>query len=90
MFVEIFGWDPEQLICKPCLNAKKLVELRGMEHQFYPMAKMSVTEDHKVNKMELSNRAADLGFVVATLPQIFVDGKHIGGFDDFKEYVNAL
>lgn len=90
MFVEIFGWDPDHLVCKPCLNAKNLVKTRGMDHVFYPMAKLSVTEEHKVNKMELSNRAADLGFVVATLPQIFVDGKHIGGFDDFKAYANGL
>jgi glutaredoxin 1 len=29
------------------------------------------------------------GSPVRTVPQIFVDGEHIGGFDEFSNYVDA-
>lgn len=88
MLVEIFGFDPESFVCKPCINAKNLAMSRKMNYKFYPIAKVSASEEHRANKMELTNRANAINLVVETMPQVFIDGVHIGGFDQFKEWAN--
>ena len=88
MLIEIFGFDPEHFKCKPCINAKNLAELRRFNYKFYPITKASVTEEHRTNKMELTNRANAINLKVETMPQIFIDGKHLGGFDEFKKWAN--
>lgn len=57
--------------CSYCVRAKQLMDKKGMEYQ-----EVRVDEDHeqRVFMMEKSGRR--------TVPQIFIDGKPIGGFDD--------
>jgi glutaredoxin 3 len=61
--------------CHYCDSAKKLLDSKGVEY-----SEVSLDEDpEKLKEMiERSNRR--------TVPQIFIDGKSIGGFDD----LNAL
>lgn len=78
--IEIYGWDPEEIVCRPCINAKNLAKTRNLDFVFYPMTR---SDDTKM--AELTTK---VGFAVRTLPQIFVDDAHIGGFDEFKKYAN--
>lgn len=87
MITEIFGFDPAEMHCAPCIRAKELAAEAGVEFVFRPMAKMSKTEEHRINKDNLSRRAKQMNFVVKSLPQVFVDGVHIGGADEYQAYL---
>ncbi|URQ03481.1 glutaredoxin [Vibrio phage PVA23] len=88
--LEIFGWDESDFRCVPCLKAKRLAETRGLIFDFIPLAKEKVTDAHKHNREELERRMHELGQELKTLPQVFFDGVHVGGFDDFKAKIHAL
>ncbi len=90
MLLEIFGWDADDFRCVPCLKAKRLAETRGFIYDFIPLAKEKVTEDHAINREELERRMQENSLELKTLPQVFFDGKHVGGFDDFKEMIHSL
>lgn len=87
--VEIFGYDPECFTCKPCINSKNLSSVRGINYTFLPIGKPDMTDEHKANRAEMLQRAVNLNYEVKTLPQIYVDGTHIGGFDEYKKYLNS-
>jgi len=60
--------------CSFCINAEKLLLAKGVE----------------VSKINIEQEAEKFAEVVArigrdSVPQIFIDGKHIGGFDDLSE-----
>lgn len=88
--LEIFGWDPDDFRCVPCLKAKRLAETRGLIYDFIPLAKEKITESHALNREDLERRMHENEIELKTLPQIFFDGKLIGGFDDFKEKIHNL
>ena len=62
-------------ICPYCVRAKMLLEKREIDYIEY-----KIDEDHKKYKemLELSNGRQ-------SVPQIFIDGKHIGGYDDLVD-----
>lgn len=72
MKVEIFGSD----WCVPCRNAKKLCEEKQLEYTF---------NDISSNGEALEEIKRRLGKSPATIPQIFIDGNHIGGFNEFQQ-----
>ncbi|UYD60037.1 glutaredoxin [Aeromonas phage avDM12-TAAL] len=86
--IELYGFDPLELECKPCLNAKRLLDTRMVDYVFLPIAKISKTEEHKVNKADLTRRAKEHGVTVTSMPQAFIDGQYIGGFEELKAWVN--
>ncbi len=61
--------------CHYCDSAKKLLDGKGVE---YSEVDLDEHPERLKEMIELSNRR--------TVPQIFIDGKSIGGFDD----LNAL
>mgnify|MGYP001258996367 FL=1 len=63
-------------ICPYCVRAKMLLEKREIDYIEY-----KIDEDHKKYEemLELSNGRQ-------SVPQIFIDGKHIGGYDDLVDY----
>lgn len=69
--VLIYGKDN----CPYCVEAKKLSETNGLKFEYK-------------NVLEGDNRSELLQIVpdAKTVPQIFVRGKHVGGFDDFSVY----
>lgn len=87
--LEIYGWDAEDFRCVPCLKAKRLAESRGMQFNFIPLAKHNISEEHKINREDLERRMQENCIELKTLPQVFFDGKHIGGFDDFKSKIHS-
>jgi len=60
--------------CPFCKNAEKLLESKGVD----------------IEKINVDKEADDFAKVIAqtgqdSVPQIFIDGQHIGGFDDISE-----
>jgi glutaredoxin 3 len=65
--------------CPYCINAKELFKAKGVAFQ-------EVLVDQDITKRE-EMLAKSEGR--KTVPQIFIDGKHIGGFSDLKELDNS-
>lgn len=62
--------------CFYCDEAKKLCSINALEYEWFDVTE----EKNKKDMFALYPEAK-------TVPQIFVNMKHVGGFDDFKKYV---
>lgn len=71
MKVEIYG----KVGCDFCDRSKFLCEMKGIEYQYYTLGL----------NYDVTELTARLGFAVRSMPQIFVDDKHVGGYDALKE-----
>jgi glutaredoxin 3 len=60
------------MLCGYCYRAKKLLEERGVSYH-----EIDVMTDG-ARREEMRNRSGGR----STVPQIFIDGRHIGGCDD--------
>jgi len=64
--------------CGYCNMAKQLLESKNAK---YSEVRIDLDENQRAAMMERSGRR--------TVPQIFIDDLHIGGFDELKELENA-
>ncbi|WMY95571.1 MAG: GrxA family glutaredoxin [Arsenophonus sp.] len=78
MFLLIFG----RAGCPYCISSKMIAEkLKNTLNDFhYSYIDIEV---ENITKNDLSKKA---GKIVKTVPQIFLDGKYIGGFTEFEKY----
>ena len=60
--------------CPYCIRAKRLLDMRGADYD------EKGVEDQAV-RAEMIGRSGGR----STVPQIFIDGKHVGGCDDLME-----
>lgn len=60
--------------CPYCIRAKRLLDMRGVDYD------EKGVEDQAV-RSEMIGRSGGR----STVPQIFIDGKHVGGCDDLME-----
>lgn len=60
--------------CPYCINAKELLDSKGVQ---YKEIRIDKEEGKRDEMLRISNGRR-------TVPQIFIDNKHIGGFDDLK------
>lgn len=74
MKITIYGRNQ----CPYCVFAKNLADRQDAQVTYIDMIADGISA------MELSELA---GKVVTTVPQIFVDGVHVGGYDDFQLYL---
>jgi glutaredoxin 3 len=58
--------------CPYCVRAKKLLDIKG-----YPYREIDVSSDTKLRK-SMTKKANGR----TSVPQVFIDGSHIGGCDD--------
>ena len=81
MFVVIFG----RSACPYCVRAKEVAEkLKEKREDFnYRYIDMEV---EGVSKADIEKT---VGKPVETVPQIFVDENHVGGFTEFEQYAKA-
>ncbi|QHJ78899.1 MAG: hypothetical protein [Caudoviricetes sp.] len=95
MKIEIFGYDPAIYTCAPCINAKRLTQMKidaGMklDVSFISIAKSKTASGKPVIDMtvgsELCKRLQRASIMGMTMPQIFVDGRSIGGFSELREF----
>lgn len=77
MKVVIYGAD----WCKPCQNTKKLCKEQEFDFEF---------KDISVEPEALKEVTDLLGYKPKQIPQVFVDGKHIGGSTEFALFVQQL
>jgi glutaredoxin 3 len=64
--------------CPYCMDAKKLLDKKGVKYQEIPVDK----DADKLSEMvKLSGRRS--------VPQIFINNKPIGGFDDLSELATS-
>ncbi len=61
--------------CPYCLAAKRLLTSKGVSFE-----EIDVSADPQL-RIAMQERANGRG----TVPQIFIDGTHVGGFDDLSE-----
>jgi glutaredoxin 3 len=61
-------------MCPYCVRAKMLLQRKGMS---WEEKRIDIDHDLAGEMMQRSNRR--------TVPQIFIDGRHVGGYDDMAE-----
>lgn len=64
--------------CPFCVQAKALLESRGIEY-----------EERNVNKEWTKEQLLEAVPTARTLPQIFLDDQHIGGFTELRKYLRG-
>ncbi|MFP4009025.1 MAG: glutaredoxin 3 [Spirulinaceae cyanobacterium] len=69
--VEIYTWSR----CPFCIRAKALLDRKGIDYQEY------VIDGDEAARSQMSQRANGR----RSLPQIFINDKHIGGCDDLYD-----
>jgi len=69
--IEIYS----KFLCPYCARAKKLLESKGVSYEEYDITMGGAKREEM---LERSNGRH-------TVPQIFIDGRHIGGSDDLAE-----
>lgn len=74
--IEIYGTDG----CTYCSAAFKLAKETGMSMAYY-----HIDSDPKAMQVITDKIGA-----FRTVPQIVVDGEHIGGYQELRKYVNEL
>ena len=70
--IEIYG----KTRCTFCNSAKALAESKGRDYKYY-LLDADYTEEEFFEKFPGAR----------TFPQIIVDGKHVGGFDDLEAFL---
>jgi len=73
--VEIYTWQT----CPFCLRAKLLLWLKGVDYTEYKI------DGDDTARNQMSQRANGR----RTVPQIFINNQHIGGFDDLDQLNQA-
>lgn len=87
---KIFGFVPSVYNCAPCMNAKRLLDAKGHQYEFVSVADSAIDGVPNLNEKVIDELEVAVGTRRMTMPQIFKDGKHIGGFDQLKEHIRNL
>lgn len=64
--------------CPHCINAKKLLTNRGISYVEHTVGVNGVT------KQTIEDKIGN-GYEVKTVPQIFIDGEHVGGYTELAK-----
>ncbi|RCU51542.1 MULTISPECIES: GrxA family glutaredoxin [Corallincola] len=78
MFVVIFGRSG----CPFCVRAKELAEKLTEDRDDFKFRYIDIHEEG-ISKADLEKT---VGKPVETVPQIFIDQEHVGGFTEFDAY----
>jgi len=63
-------------VCPYCVNAKNLLDSKGIEYEERNLETGGWTKEQLLEAVPGAR----------TVPQIFIDGKHIGGYDQLKQH----
>ena len=61
--------------CPYCIRAKKLLDMKGVDYCDY---EISGDEEKRAEMIQRANGRT-------TVPQVFIDGEHVGGSDDLMQ-----
>jgi glutaredoxin len=70
--------------CRYCTEAKTLLQIRNVQ---YEEINVQIVDGAKERMLA---ECAEIGYKPETYPQIWVDGKHIGGCSDLKAYFDKV
>lgn len=88
---KVYGFSPSVYNCAPCMNAKRLLDAKRHEYEFVSVAEYKGEDGRPVlTESVVDELESLLGTRSLTMPQIFHNGKHVGGFDQLREYVRTL
>jgi len=83
MFVELYTKSQ----CSYCVQAKNLLEREMIGAEITDVSAGSI-EDQVLARERLIDRVVNAtGTPPRTMPQIFIDGEHVGGYDDLVVYL---
>lgn len=85
----IFGYDSTIHKCPYCDNAKRLATMKGIQFEFINVMPAKGEFDEEVIS-DLLKRLGRESKVGITMPQIFWNDNHLGGFDDFRAVAGQL
>ena len=68
--VEIYGTS----FCRHCMDAREFLQAKGVEYEEYLLDLMPLEKDAMIERCGQNS-----------IPQIFINGQHIGGLVDLKE-----
>lgn len=77
MKVEIFSKDG----CPYCVKAKNLLTIKGISYTEHTVGK------NGIDKQFIQEKAG--GKPIHTVPQIFIDEAHVGGFNDLEKWFKS-
>lgn len=86
--IEIYGIPEEVYLCWGCKSAIKLVKSLDLPYEFYKVVKRVDNElgfEYNREKIEELAKRLNVNSLKFVYPQIFVDGKHIGGFKNLRD-----
>lgn len=85
----IFGYDSKIHKCQYCDNAKRLATMKGLPFNFVNVMPVAGEFDEPViaDLLKRMGRESKIGI---TMPQIFWNEEHIGGFDQFRAVAGQL
>ena len=66
--------------CPFCVNAKNLIQSKGFDFTEYTLGENGITKQTIIDRLN--------GKVISTVPQIFIDDEHIGGYTDLVAHWN--
>lgn len=92
MKVEIYGIPKEVSFCQYCEMAKNLCKAKKIDFEFKPVFRKLENGERWPNEEiydELSARLNRDNLNGLTMPQIFVDNRHVGGFTEFRKYLET-
>ena len=69
--------------CPYCVRAKQIADTLSEQREDFNYKYVDIWAEN-ISKADLSKSA---GKTVETVPQIFIDQKHIGGCSEFEDYV---
>ena len=70
--------------CTFCVQAKTLMNIRGIEWEELNMQK------NPENQVELMEKCEKINIVPRTVPQIWIDDDYVGGFQELKNKLDAI
>jgi len=70
--------------CTYCTQAKLLMDMRGIEYQ-----EVNIDNDPSA-KETLLTECAEIGVVPRTAPQIWLEDKYLGGFQELKAELDSM
>ena len=70
--------------CTFCVQAKTLMNIRGIDFEEFHMQKNPKNTDELMEKCEKIN------VIPRTVPQIWIDDEYVGGFQELKSKLDAI
>ena len=70
--------------CPHCVQAKTLMNIRGIDYEEFHMQKNPKNRDDLMEKCEAIN------VIPRTVPQIWIDDEYVGGFQELKNKLDAI